>query len=89
MTPGQCVAARSLLGWSSRELAIRAGLAPTTVRNFEDPEKRHSTNQATVALLERVLREHGIRFRAADKPDEGCVAVAVRMSDGSLVELGS
>ena len=53
MTRGQCRAARSWLGWSTRELAARAGIGESTVKRFElGNDIRYSSAQKIRETLE-------------------------------------
>jgi transcriptional regulator with XRE-family HTH domain len=78
MTPGQCRAARSLLGWSQRDLAERAGVSLGTVRNFEreatslmaqnERALRAALEAAGVVFLEEPYREGVARKPARRRP---------------------
>lgn len=57
--PPQVRAARALLDWSQKELAERAGVAVTTVRDMEEGKRADTT--AAGEVLE-ALREEGIEF---------------------------
>jgi ribosome-binding protein aMBF1 (putative translation factor) len=60
MTPQQSRAARGWLGWSQTELANRANVSLSTVRDFE---MSHRTPiPVTIASLQRVIEEAGIRL---------------------------
>lgn len=53
MTRGQCRAARSWLGWSTRELATKAGVGESTVKRFEQgKDVRYSSAQKIKEALE-------------------------------------
>jgi transcriptional regulator with XRE-family HTH domain len=71
MTPGQSRAARSLLGWSQRDLAAKAGVSVTTVRNFE----REATGlmAQNERALQRALEAAGVVF--LDEPYREGVAL--------------
>jgi transcriptional regulator with XRE-family HTH domain len=56
--------ARTALGWGVRDLALKAGVSPTTVSRFENGAH---TRVDTVALLQDVLERAGIDFIAADE----------------------
>jgi transcriptional regulator with XRE-family HTH domain len=66
ITSGQCRAARALLKWTQSELAEKADLARSTIKDFE-AEKRtpHAPN---LAEIERVLTAAGIEFTNGDAP---------------------
>ena len=58
LTPGQCRAARGFLDWTQDELAARAGLSRSTVRDFE--KGRHELHPSSELLLVRTLDEAGV-----------------------------
>lgn len=58
ITPEQCRAARGLLGWTQEDLADRAELSRSTVRDFEGG--RHGLQRASAAQVVRVLDEAGV-----------------------------
>jgi len=64
ITPAQCRAARAILGWSSQQLAERAGVSRTSVMFLEDERpERHST--VTIGIATKVmdaLKKAGIIF---------------------------
>ena len=60
VSPAQLAAARALLGWSQAELALRAGVARTTLADFERGA-RVPVLQNRLAL-ERTLTAVGIAF---------------------------
>ena len=72
MTPAQCRAARTLLGWSQEHLAEAASLTTSTVGAFEG--QKGTPQPMTVGLLRRALERAGIEFTDGDMPD-------VRMAD--------
>lgn len=59
ITPMQARAARAALGWSSAEMATRAGIGSNTVLRFEKGDAFVST---TAAALEETLRAAGVEF---------------------------
>jgi transcriptional regulator with XRE-family HTH domain len=79
LTPAQMRAARGLLGWSQRELAIRAGLPLGTIKNIE--RGASDPRASTLAAIEKAfidariilmepgdVRDGGQGVRWADKP---------------------
>jgi transcriptional regulator with XRE-family HTH domain len=76
MTPGQCRAARALLGWSQRELEERSRVSKKTIADFErgvtSPQARtlddlfEAFDEAGIELLPLQEGEHGhgVRFRS-------------------------
>jgi transcriptional regulator with XRE-family HTH domain len=60
MTPKQCRAARALLDWSQAVFAAHAGVAPSTIRDFEKG-LRVPTKQNERAMRE-AFTSSGVRF---------------------------
>lgn len=58
MTPTQCRAARSLLDWSQSELAKKANLSESTVRDYEKGRRVPSANN--LSAIRHALRAHGV-----------------------------
>jgi transcriptional regulator with XRE-family HTH domain len=56
--PEQCRAARGLVGWTQTDLAERAGVSRSTIRDFECG--RHALHRATEAQLVRALDAAGV-----------------------------
>jgi len=59
MTPGQCRAARIVLGWSQADLAERSGVSVPEISRFENARE---TLAGTGKLLRRYFETAGIRF---------------------------
>ena len=55
-------AARTLLGWSARELAERSGVHISTVQRLEQSEKQLRGNVRTIETVLRTLTNAGIEF---------------------------
>ena len=68
MSPEQCRAARTWLAWTQQELARRAGVGLSTVRDFEKGERTPIANN--LAAIRRVIEAAGVRlsFEATGKP---------------------
>jgi transcriptional regulator with XRE-family HTH domain len=66
MTPRQCRAARSLLGWTQVRLAKAAGLGVSTVGDFE-MGRREVSPEAFMAIR-GALEADGIRFTNGRRP---------------------
>lgn len=60
LTPGQCRAARALLGWSQDELARAAGVARKTVTDFE--LENRIPYGSTIAEIRAALEKGGVEF---------------------------
>jgi transcriptional regulator with XRE-family HTH domain len=58
LLPEQCRAARALLDWTQIELACRAGVSRSTVRDFEGG--RHTLSPASEAQIVTVLESAGV-----------------------------
>jgi transcriptional regulator with XRE-family HTH domain len=56
----QIRAARSLLGWSRRELAIVAGISPGTIKAVE--QGKTDARLSTLRKLARTFTAHGVEF---------------------------
>jgi DNA-binding transcriptional regulator YiaG len=73
MSPEQSRAARGWLGWSQAQLAARANVSLSTVRDFE--KGRHVPIAATLAAMRRVIEAAGVRLEFAE--DESPVGIRV------------
>jgi transcriptional regulator with XRE-family HTH domain len=60
MSPEQCRAARAWLDWTQQELARRAGVGLSTVRDFEKGERTPIPNN--LAAIRRAIEAAGIRL---------------------------
>jgi transcriptional regulator with XRE-family HTH domain len=60
MTPGQCRAARALLGITQPELAQESGLGLSTIVDFEKM-RRHVSDEA-VEAIQIALKRTGVEF---------------------------
>lgn len=63
MTPEQCRAARAWLNWSQRDLAAKAQVSSSTIRDFEAGRRVPHANNLTA--IRRVLEEAGMQFQFA------------------------
>jgi ribosome-binding protein aMBF1 (putative translation factor) len=77
MTPEQCRAARGWLGWSQQELAAKARVGVSTVRDFEAGRRQPIGNN--LDALRRVIEDAGIRLLI--RPDGSAEGIAAQRSD--------
>ncbi|MBI1684750.1 helix-turn-helix domain-containing protein [Caulobacter hibisci] len=68
LLPAQCRGARGLLNWSQGELADKAGVSRSTVKDFET--ERHALHHSTERLLIDALEEGGAVLIAAAEGGE-------------------
>lgn len=68
MSPEQCRAARAWLGWSQQELAKRASVGVSTVKDFENGQRTPIANNRQA--LQRAIESEGVQFKsdAAGRP---------------------
>ena len=69
LCPDQCRAARGLLDWIQDELAQRAGVSRSTVRDFENG--RHHLHPSTAAQVVAALTEGGVLLIPPDEAGPG------------------
>ncbi|MEF0941992.1 helix-turn-helix transcriptional regulator [Rhizobium sp. BR 362] len=67
LTPALCRAARGLLDWTQLDIAERAGVSRSTIRDYEGG--RHDIHRATEAQLRIAFEEGGVVF--AEMPGLG------------------
>lgn len=60
LTPALCRAARGLLDWTQSELAGKAAVSRSTIRDYEG--RLHEIHRATEAQLRLAFEEGGVRF---------------------------
>lgn len=60
VTPGQCRAARGLLGWNQQELARRARVGIVTVHQLETGVSH--PRRATLDVIQRAFELAGVKF---------------------------
>ncbi len=58
MTPEQCRAARAWLNWTQADLATRARVSLSTVRDFE--KARHTPIPVTLSAMRQALEDGGV-----------------------------
>lgn len=66
ITPPQSRAARGLLEWSQKELADRANLGLSTIRDFEKGRRVPTVNN--LAAIQRAIESAGVEFTNGDEP---------------------
>ena len=67
--PEQCRAARGLLDWTQEELAEKAGVSRSTIRDFE--KGRHSLHPTTSAQVVAALEKGGALLIPPDQAGPG------------------
>jgi transcriptional regulator with XRE-family HTH domain len=65
LDPGQCRAARAIVGWSRADLAERSGVAASTLADFEAGKR--TPYARTLADVRRTLEAAGVIFISADE----------------------
>ena len=60
LTPAHCRAARGFLDWTQNDLAEKAGVSRSTIRDYEGA--RHDIHRATVAQLKLAFEQGGVVF---------------------------
>jgi len=60
LTPAHCRAARGFLDWTQADLADKAGVSRSTIRDYEGA--RHDIHRATEAQLKVAFEEGGVEF---------------------------
>ncbi len=66
MSPDQCRAARGWLAWTQKDLADRAKVSLSTLRDFENRKRRPIANN--LAAIRGALEAAGIEFTNGDVP---------------------
>ena len=66
MTPAQCRASRSLLGWTEKHLAQNARVGFSSVADFE--LQRRPVSDTTKKKMQVALEDAGIKFTNAKRP---------------------
>jgi transcriptional regulator with XRE-family HTH domain len=86
LTPAQCRAARGWLDWNQRDLAGKASVSMSTIRDFESGKRtpiannldalRRAIETAGVQLVSRKGKPVGIATVDDQPGDEGAIAVS-------------
>lgn len=63
MSPEQCRAARAWLGWSQQDLAKRASVGISTVKDYENGSRKPIANNLNA--LQKALETGGVRLTFA------------------------
>jgi transcriptional regulator with XRE-family HTH domain len=69
LSPEQCRAARGLLDWTQEELAEKANVSRSTIRDFENG--RHRLHLTTVAQVVTALEKGGALLIASGEAGPG------------------
>ena len=64
LTPALCRAARGLLDWTQSDLAEKASVSRSTIRDYEG--RRHEIHRATEAQLRLAFEDGGVAFVEMD-----------------------
>jgi transcriptional regulator with XRE-family HTH domain len=64
----QIRAARSLIGWEQHQLALKAGVAISTIRRLEGLNDRIAAHFETVEKIRRAFEDAGIEFLGNPNP---------------------
>ncbi len=73
LSPQQCRAGRGLIDWTQEELADRAGVSRSTVRDYE--KGRHDLHRASAAMIVGAFEQAGVILIGA----EGDLGPGVRL----------
>jgi transcriptional regulator with XRE-family HTH domain len=84
MSPEQCRAARAWLNWSQNELAAKAQVSNSTLRDFESGRRVPIANN--LLAIRRALEDAGMQLLFSQE-DEKPWGVAVRAEDGEREKL--
>ena len=57
ITPGQIRAARALIGWQQKDLAVQAGISEMTIKNIE--QGRTDPRSSSLTAIQKALDEGG------------------------------
>jgi DNA-binding XRE family transcriptional regulator len=68
ISAGQIKAARAILDWSQDQMAVKAGLSPTTIHNLEKSRNLEKCQVALRSVLEvrKACEKHGLEFIDGD-----------------------
>ncbi len=69
LTPEQCRAARGLLDWTQEDLAQKAGVSRSTIRDFE--KGRHWPHPSTATQVVAALEKGGVLLIPSDEAGAG------------------
>ena len=64
----QIKAARALLGWGQYDLAVKSGIAISTIRRIERSNGSLRAHFETIAKIQRALEEAGVTFSGDPHP---------------------
>ena len=80
ISPEQCRAARALLDWTQEDLAERAEVSRSTIREFE--RGHHALNKASAAMVVAAVQAAGVLLLSGDGMGPGARLAAGPGSGG-------
>lgn len=81
ISPAQCRAARSLIGWSQDKLAAESKVAKATIANFESGKRE--PYDRTLLDLKATLESAGVIFQSDKEMVSGGPGVRLKAVDGN------
>ena len=79
ITPGQIRAARALVGWQQKDLAVRAGISEMTIKNIE--QGRTDPRSSSLTAIQKALDDAGVVFLQPGDMRGGGAGVRLKSAD--------
>lgn len=76
MVPAQCRAARAWLGWTQQDLADRARVGVSTVRDFEAERRPRGPMHNNLAAMRAAFERNGMAFQFRENGEPLGIAIA-------------